>query len=158
MHFTNRGGFYRSTQPICSKVKRWGEPTVDFRNMALAMKSGSGNGITVLGRFRDGKLVPQTSENRQFRAENFRLSDKLCMFALPYIFGAQKDGKFYTDVYGSKLYSSPGPGRVAQFIKEGFAYEITGEFDTEDTWDGLYIKGGEGSFRDVGKCLLYNKN
>lgn len=126
--------------------------------MAFAMKTAAGTETTLLGRFRDKKLVPQTSQNRRFRAKYFKLSDKLCQFALPDIFGVQTDGKFYTDVYGAKLYSTPSVDRVAQYIKEGFAVEITGDFDTEETWDGIYVKGGKGSFKDVGKCLLYNKN
>lgn len=126
--------------------------------MALALKTAEGNETTLLGRFGDGKLIPQASQNRQFRAENFQLSDMHCVFPLPYIFGTQKDGKFYTDVYGSKLYASPAENRVAQFIKEGFSVDITGEFDTEEPWDGLYVNGGKGRFEDIGNCLLYDKN
>jgi hypothetical protein len=57
--------------------------------------------------------------------------------------GSAADGVFYTDVYGTTLFDSPGAGRVKQFIKPGLSIDgPDGGYNSEDAWRGLYVEGG----------------
>lgn len=59
--------------------------------------------------------------------------------------GSEADGVFYTDVYGTGLFDSPGAGRVKQFIKVGLDIDgPDGNFNSEDAWRGLFVKDGSG--------------
>ena len=53
-----------STCPICSFSFHGREPTVDFKDMALALKDTTGEGVTILGRMRNKKPERQASVNR----------------------------------------------------------------------------------------------
>lgn len=148
------------TVPICSYVK-WGhEPNVDFKDVGLALKTAENKEeVTVLGRIRSGKLVPHASVSREFRAEDFTIADRLCKFALPDIRGQpKKDGKFYTNPYGTALLDGPGPTNIAQYIKPGFNITVSGDYNTMDTWLGLYIKGAEGHMRDIAGAVQADQN
>ncbi len=142
-----------STCPLCSDTFHGREPTVDFKDMALAMKNTAGTGETVLGRMRDGKLVRHVSVNRELRVRNWVFSDSLCVFYLPDIYGKAVDGVFYTDPFGAKLLSGPGPKAIRQYIKPGFKLTITGEFNTADTWIGIHRAGVKGSFKNIGFAI-----
>lgn len=53
--------------------------------------------------------------------------------------GADGDGVFYTDVYGSKPLQPTDLGAVKQFIKPGLDIALDGFFTTQDPWRGLYL-------------------
>lgn len=150
-----------STHPICSTVKRWGEPTVDFKDMGLALRTTSSapSDVTVLGRIIDDDFIQQPSTNREFRSEDFEISDKYCIFPLPDINGKpDANGKFYTDPYGNVLLGGPGPEACAQLVHPGFNLKITGRYETMDTWYGMYTKGSSGSMKNVGYGIDENEN
>ena len=147
-----------STCPLCSTTFHGREPTVDFKDMALAVKDATSMEEVHLGRMRDGKLERQVSVNRELRVRDWILSDSLCVFYLPDISGKAVDGVFYTDPYGGKLLAGPGPSAIRQFIKPGFSLNVTGEFNTVDTWTGIHKDGATGSFRNIGHVLDADEN
>lgn len=146
-----------ATCPICTYTKRWDEPTVDFRDMGLALKDTTGSDTTTLGRMRDGKFYQQPSTNRQLRGK-FTISDDNCIYKLRDIAGKAVNGKFYTDQYGKKLLAGPGEGAIAQYIKPGFSITIDGQYETDDTWTGLYKNGTMGHMRNVGLAVEETQN
>lgn len=147
------------TVPICSYVRRGREPNVDFKDMALALNTAEDKEeVTVLGRMRDGQLHPQVSVNREFRTEDFKIADRLCKFALPDIQGRPKEGKFYTNPYGTILLDAPGPTNIAQYIRPGFNITVSGDYNAVDPWEGLYIKGAEGHMRDIACAVKAEEN
>lgn len=146
-----------ATQPICTYTKRWDEPTVDLRDMALALKDITGTDTTVLGRKRDGVFYQQPSVNRQFRGK-FTISDDFCVYKLEDISGKAAEGKFYTDQYGKKLVAGPGPNNIGQYINPGVTVTVDGEYETADSWLGLYKNGTKGHMRNVGLAVDETQN
>lgn len=150
-----------STTPMCSSVRRNGEPRVDFKDMGLALRTVSSrpNDVVELGIYRNGVFYQEPSTNREFQSKNFLVADTLCLFSLQNIKGVpQLSGKFYTDKYGKTILGGPGPAAVAQFVKPGFKLSITGRFQATDTWYGLYQAGKQGSMKNVGYGVLESEN
>lgn len=146
------------TGAICTATSRFREPTVDFKDMGLALKSTTGNETTMLGRTRDGVFVQSPSTNRQLRGI-FEVGDKHCMYKLRDIMGKPAaDGSFYTDAYGKKILGGAGPDSVKQFIKPGFSISLNGTYETVDTWLGVYEEGKMGSMRNVALAVDETEN
>ncbi len=53
--------------------------------------------------------------------------------------GADGDGVFYTDVYGTKPLQATDAGAVKQYIQPGLDIVLDGFFTTQDPWRGLYL-------------------
>ncbi len=141
-----------ATKPICSEISNGREPTIDFKDAALAKLDVRGRGTTRLGRMKDGRLRWNASVNRELRAKDWVIDGDLCEF------GDGIHGKFYTDVYGEEMEDGPGTNNVRQFIKEGFRLEISGDFETADPWLGLYLNGIRGEMRNIAFGIDETKN
>lgn len=149
------------TVPICSLVKRFGEPAVDFKDMGLALryKDSGVDDIVELGRTHKGVFAQGASVDREFRARDFEIGQSFCNFSNPDgSIATQVSGKFYTDPYGKIILEKAGPAACAQFIKPGFSIRIEGSFETMDTWFGLYQDGKEGHIRNIALGVLESEN
>jgi hypothetical protein len=54
--------------------------------------------------------------------------------------GADGDGVFYTDVYGTRPLQATEAGAVKQYVQPGLAIELDGFFTTQDPWRSLYLE------------------
>lgn len=100
---------------------------------------------------------PVLKESSVLRSLNFRI--RVECFSLPDIDGKSgKNVKFYTDVYDKKTVASPGAAAFAQLVKPGFKLDITGRFQTDETWYGMYKDVKEGSMKNIGYGVLESEN
>ena len=132
-----------ATKPICSKISSGHEPTVDFKDPALAKRDVKGRRTTKLGRIQHGRFQWNASVDRELRSKGWVLGGNLCEF------GDGIHGKFYTDVFGQEMKDGPGANNVRQFMKKGFRMEISGDFQPTDPWLGLYRKGHRGKLQNI---------
>lgn len=160
--FERRGEYEQwATVPMCSKARRGFEPTVDFKDMGLALRSlnSTPSDVVNLGRTRDGVFIQNPSTNREFKAKSFLLAESECYFYSPATgLKPDKSGKFYTDVYGNEAVKGPAHNACAQFMRPGFRLEVSGRFETIDTWYGLYQEGKKGHMRNVGYAISESEN
>lgn len=115
------------------------------------MRSTDTTEQTHLGDMEDGEFQRFSSLRRAIFLKKMRIGEQECKFALSDIHGTPKDGIFYTDKVGRRIFDGPGPSAIRQYVKPGFNAVIDGgEFEPEDTWLGMYKANHMGSFRNIG--------
>lgn len=156
---TRMRGLYEEwkTSPMCSTVKRQEEPTVDFKDPSMALRTANYNeSISEVQLFKviNGEKVLNKNIIREFHAINWQLGDKHCYFE-----GRKpSSGYFYTDVYGKNVMDGPGINAVRQYIKPGFNLKISGTFMPADNWQRIMKRKRKGATADSGNAIDWEKN
>jgi hypothetical protein len=98
---------------------------VDIRNPATGCNNASCTSAVTTGDHADHR----TLEFREVVLEYNSFLD-----------GADADGVFYTDVYGSKPMQEGDAGAVRQYIAPNLKIELNGFYTTQDPWRALYVE------------------
>lgn len=140
------------TTPICSRSGRQGALRMDFTSPITGIKVA--NDLTseiALGSNSDDGFIKHDGLGRIFRAREYRLSERSCMFHLEDIDGGtSKDGEFYTDATGTKLLKGPSMNAVKQFVTPGLSLSLDGDYEAIESWTGMFEKGVEGRMINYG--------
>lgn len=149
------------TLPICTASQRTARKgdviRVVFKEPVTGVKSLSQPGVQVdLGRCIPDKLASgkecKESEREAFvKSPNvvralFMLDIKVASAYCP----GSKNGVFYTDPTGTRVFSGPGPTHVRQYIKPGFSTVLSGRYEPVEPWVGIHGYYGRGFFHDHG--------
>ena len=124
-------------EPITG-IKKYEQPDSKV-NLGDCIKRLLPKGKTCDDRQRDA-FVHSVNLNRFLDMLNVEVSDKHCP--------GGKNGVFYTDPLGEKLFDGPGKNRLRQYIKKGFSVVLEGRFEPSETWVGLYSDASRGHFLD----------
>lgn len=138
--------------PICSLPGYHGSLRMDFTNPISGIKVASDlTGKIDLGGDSDMGFMKNDGVGRILRASEYKIEENMCMFRLADIDGGRSsDGEFYTNAFGTKLMSKPGPNAVRQFVTPGFSMTLDGNYEAVESWTGMYEKDHEGRMINYG--------
>lgn len=141
-----------TSNPICSLSGYHGALRMDFTDPISGIKVASDlTGKIDLGDDSDLGFIKNDGVGRIFRASEYKIEEDMCMFRLADIDGGRSsDGEFYTNAFGTKLMSKPGPNAVRQFVTPGFSMKLDGDYEAIESWTGMYEKDHEGRMINYG--------
>lgn len=105
-----------------------------IRNPSTGIETRLGEQAVQLGEFQGSEFYQNLGISRFVRGDGVTIGAKACGFGDDF----DRNGYFYTNADGTKLFDKSGENTVRQFIKPGFSLTITGQWRPMGNWLGLH--------------------